>query len=610
MDITSTFYDTIKDFKNHQVENPPIVNLLYKDESQKLMSVSAIFGYYSRSHDSTEKLIEKAWKENQKTNRPQFEEFIRIFIGEEKHLSLSDHPILYFYFENISNVAVKVLEDCNFLFKHMSLGVMEKSTRFINFDTEEARKPFHNRLLTTIPKLKEKFDEIFNYRMDVYKEKTKIYKEMIEKINEKIGEKINGKMVLDSTRYELPYGVKTTCGISMNARTAKRKIIELLSSKIDECKYIGVQMLEMVTKEFPYMFNEEEIKNEVLANVKFNHLQVQRLIQATISKNYTYENEIGTGISDAKQLFVLFQKFFDKEFWKDYIEDIEHLYNYGNAMSSKHIIEDYENKIIEILEDIQKTKRQFPNVELEKAYENLDIVSSNVFQCDIEGDIGSFRDIHRNRGVAVVFDSTLDLKIDTYEEKIIYPRFFRSPISYSLMINSIYTNPWDEYFERKFRSLLSEFVDIYFEEIIKKFNFDKEQFNDDNDLSNYYLFVYEKWNEFKELLSYLFPMGTLKEYRIYGTLSSIIQLVNNRTGKDGHSAYKTIAKDIGRELKYDVRENLILDYDFLFTKNSYGDIQYKEDVLEEYVDIARDYIIEKCNKEYKDFDISEEGGEE
>ena len=116
----------------------PRVKFLFAENTNIDMATSAIFGYYSRSHKSTEELIEQALscydpKTKMFTDVEEYKRFITTWITNYHHNSLSEHPSLHFYVENISNVATNTLEECSMGQNGVPVAYMEKSTRFVNF---------------------------------------------------------------------------------------------------------------------------------------------------------------------------------------------------------------------------------------------------------------------------------------------------------------------------------------------------------------------------------------------------------------------------------------------------------------------------------------------
>ena len=243
----------------------PQVKLLYPDLTRRDISVSAIFGYYSRSNDTTEKLVDKAWEQTAESKgaRRVFEDFIEKWIIGYKHNSLSEHPSLHFYVENISNIATKILEANSMGQNGVPVAYMEKSTRYVNMENAKVFNvltKYLNNLdesYSEVSDYKKRFDEIVDKEMRMYEKRLRLYEDICEK-NE-----VPKSKAFDSARHYLPSGISSIVGVSLNVRAAKEVIINLISNGNSEAYMIGQQLLDVCCLHFGSIFRRDEILERV-----------------------------------------------------------------------------------------------------------------------------------------------------------------------------------------------------------------------------------------------------------------------------------------------------------------------------------------------------------
>ena len=81
------------------ISNKIDVSLVFENVSNQDLPISAVFGYFSRSKEKIDKLVEKALKNNE------YESFIEKYAVALKHNSLLEHPSLHFCVDGVSNIA-------------------------------------------------------------------------------------------------------------------------------------------------------------------------------------------------------------------------------------------------------------------------------------------------------------------------------------------------------------------------------------------------------------------------------------------------------------------------------------------------------------------------
>ena len=534
----------------------PQVKLLYPDLTKRDISVSAIFGYYSRSNDTTDELIEKAWKEVPNTGKKVFEDFIEKWIIGYKHNSLSEHPSLHFYVENISNIATKILEANSMGQNGVPVAYMEKSTRYVNMENAKVFNiltkyinTLDNKPDKKINDFKDRFDEIVKTEMRMYEKRLKLYENICEKNN------VPKSKAFDSARHYLPSGISSIVGVSLNVRAAKEVIINLLSNGNCEAYMIGEQLLDICCMNFSSIFKREEIMERVtyranllrsiLTDVETDsNSSHSRVLVDSINSNYGFLKSIQPNKVIPFELIK--KKIIDEKKEKNYNEKNNNVVNLKTFLDVYTCINGTSgdiNKSVNILDFIYKNSKEFGKINTndipDEAYNNSVCIQ-------VKADYGSYRDIARHRRIKFIkrnfYSHSLVEKM--YNDKLYdYSGFFNfylegiitdipqadvSPLTSSNKIALTFET--HEYYTKLVLDILDLIIDI--KDFLAYCNYDKIETN--------VLLL--------ELLSYLLPMSIEKTYEFKGSIPDILHLVQERIQPAGHLYYRSVASSIWNDM--------------------------------------------------------------
>ena len=441
------------------ISNKIDVSLVLENVSNQDLPISAAFGYFSRSKEKIDKLVEKALKNNE------YESFIKKYAVALKHNSLLEHPSLHFCVDGVSNIATKILESLDLV------AYMERSTRYVDFgEKEDIWKDYEQFFLSGLRDLDEKFKYTVNSQIRFYNKKVEDYKTIVRKmydhrsiyaekdgIVEKIvidenddnikilildyndgikkyeflvnecevlvseGDKFKKgdllikwkkieakeKKIYDSARYHLCDGTKTILGISMNFRRAKDMIIKLISYQnicIEVC-VIGLKMLDICCEKWGYIFNKEEILRQAdiiyqtvhipYYSKKYNDNNVSNIIRKLSCKLNEIEEVKVTDLEKYNRLK------------HDLINNIfKFEYNINNKVNIRKFDKNDSEKIRKRLEEYRMwaskndlIKSVFPKIDDDFLTYGFDDLNLQKIFIDIESDYGAYRDIQRHRRI-------------------------------------------------------------------------------------------------------------------------------------------------------------------------------------------------------------------
>lgn len=590
----------------------PVVKLLYPDLTKRDISVSAIFGYYSRSNLTTEELCDKAWSTDSETGDSVYKSFIEKWIIGFKHNSLSEHPSLHFYVENISNIVTKILEANSMGQNGVPVAYMEKSTRYVNMENArifDLLPQYFNTFLSESPIVwQDKFNDIIDKQMSMYNARLKLYEEICE------ANGVAKSKAFDSAREYLPSGISTVVGVSLNIRALKEVIVNLLSNGNCEAYIIGEQLLDICCENFSEIIKRDEIMKRVThrANILRKALcssspSESRLIVGRINPNYQFLKSLKpTEIFDYESVRDSIKRDFYNDSGKVSTKKIVHIMNKGLtnpavALKTFRNVEadmgDAEGsiwssaKLLNHLFNIRENDSEKINTNdiPEDAY-------NNCISFDIASDYGSYRDIARHRRIKFenrnFYSHSLIEKIYSQtnddKEKGFYPNFF------SYYLDGIITDSQvDSQETRDNKAGLQIGTFKYYVELtmdILDFIIEMKQILIDNKYdiieSNVLLF---------ELLSYLLPMSSEKRYKIRASLPDLLHLVQERIQPAGHLYYRSVASSIWDSIK-----ELCPEEDFIhLINNKLSPLKEPEDNCGS---IWKDISLQIDDKSYKAFE--------
>lgn len=596
----------------------PKVKFLFAENTNMDMASSAVFGYYSRSHKSTEELIEQALscydpKNKVFTDKEEYKRFIETWITNYHHNSLSEHPSLHFYVENISNVATKTLEECSMGQNGVPVAYMEKSTRFVTFAFRNNKR--YERIFNKICLIKENENENhdFNIRkaiienkmknlietqMNMYEEMDEFYKELIEKINKENNLNIPTNKSFDSSRMFLPSLIPTVVGVSLNARSAKAMIIRLLTSDLIEAQYIGLQLFKGCVSKWPYMFTISEITNDVkqIRAVDSELLNKIDTIEKP-EKKFRYLMNLNPGkygyirnlyyVSDEKEKVEVFD--IDKVIssindgsTEIRIRDVQSM-NDGYGYDGGHIstVVNVEDKFLsnasviftggELMQKLKNTLSAAAKVNKDfygEESKNKSIFDNFFFEKEMstiravvetEVDYGAYRDFQRHRKLNFIakneYTNNFDLILGSYFlDKLFYPfEYILDPI---LSIQAVvgYTSEEDREIYKKAHDKMKE----YYKKITLEILYILKEYRDllVSHLNHHKEKLILDINSYLlEIASYLTPMSAVKKFTFCGSLIDILRVLDERTQPAGHLSYRLASYAIFDKLAEDLDDD-------------------------------------------------------
>ena len=165
------------------------------------------------------------------------------------HGSVAEHGVLHLALENISNVAVKVIED------NRLASYTEKSTRYQKLDRSRCVMP---ESIMKDPQIARPYVEAVDALFSAYEavqppltEYMKAKHPQTEGQSDRLYAGIIKARVCDVARYLLPAATMTNVGVTMNARTLEWAITKGLSHPVGEVRAIAAEMKEAGRKVTP-----------------------------------------------------------------------------------------------------------------------------------------------------------------------------------------------------------------------------------------------------------------------------------------------------------------------------------------------------------------------
>jgi len=313
------------------------------------------------------------------------------------HSSVAEHAVISLAVENVSILAIKVIEDARLA------SFTEKSTRYQIFNKDKVLRP--EKIVNS--QVGDTYNKAIDLLMDTYEQITEPMKAFVKEKypqkdeTDKLYNLISKARACDNIRYLLPTATLTNLGITINARELEHLIKKMLSHPLKEMQDIGQEIKEKAIAEVPTLVRFAQ-KNQYLIETK----QELRQLAGTFLA--------GPGLANPVAIV-------------DYDKDAENkliaclFYPYAN-LSYKEIKERVDKMSREQKEQAidQSLKRRgkfdAPLRELEHIYYTFDILI----------DYGAFRDIQRhrictqsNQNVTVVhgYDMPPDVKEAGLEDK-------------------------------------------------------------------------------------------------------------------------------------------------------------------------------------------------
>ncbi len=296
--------------------------------------------------------------------------FLERFYITYGHGSIADTAIIHIAMENVSQIAIKALEDTRLA------AYQEKSTRYQIIDRHHVVYP--KEIKGTELKL---YRETINNLFDVYESMVKVLlKEARKKIKRKSGETKGAYEnriripVIDRCRLLLPAATMGNVGFTMSGRSIEYTIAKMSSSNLSEVKELAADIKKVALKELPILVKyADPIKYLISQRKSLQSIADKLKVNSTSTKNGV---KLSHYDKDALERIVAASIYrFSNVNYKD-------IYRKVKQMSI--------NKKISLYDQIigkRGGRHDKPLRELESTYYTFEVV------CDY----GAFRDLQRHR---------------------------------------------------------------------------------------------------------------------------------------------------------------------------------------------------------------------
>jgi thymidylate synthase ThyX len=164
------------------------------------------------------------------------------------HSSIAEHAVLNIAVENISRLAVVVLE------ANRLASFTEKSSRYQVFDKDNFYFPEKIKNSEYAEEYEKTCTFLMENYLDLFQKLIEFQKKEIPKGPEEDDKKYEQRLkplVLDNARVILPYAALANVGVTMNARTLEYAITKMLSHPLEEVKGLGHDIKNVAKAETP-----------------------------------------------------------------------------------------------------------------------------------------------------------------------------------------------------------------------------------------------------------------------------------------------------------------------------------------------------------------------
>ena len=261
--------------------------------------IAVIFAYVSRSPLSFRENLRKLLKSNDldltkyTTNNSTLfskkaSEFHEKWVVKYGHNSVAEHAIAHVGIEKISRLASAELE---------------LATTFNSFTeySQRYQRPCKNNFYTPKILTNELREEYYHFQQKAFEVYEKIHNKLMKFLslneNKKEGEteksflKRIEKISFENARYVLTLATFTNLGLTGNARSLRDTIVTMLSSQNDECREIGLQMKEEISKSIPTLLKYAQessylIKTKNILKEKFNKFKQEKITSSSTKINF------------------------------------------------------------------------------------------------------------------------------------------------------------------------------------------------------------------------------------------------------------------------------------------------------------------------------------
>jgi len=300
--------------------------------------------------------------------------FLEKFYINYGHGSIADTAFIHIAIENVSQIAIKALENTRLA------AYQEKSTRYQIMDRWHSVEPKEIR--------KSKYHELYQKTItnlfDVYEEFVKKLLEQAKEENPKKPNESEGAYenriripVIDRCRLILPAAVMGNVGVTMSGRSIEYTIVKLLSSPLSEARELGREIKKVARKKLPILvkftnpaeyLQTQERELSKLANNIFLKTKEEKFNNKRVDLVQYDRNALDRVLAASLERFST----------KSYRTILESL---------KKMPQKEKEQIFDKVIGKRKMRHDKPLRELENTYYTFDIV------CDF----GAYRDLQRHR---------------------------------------------------------------------------------------------------------------------------------------------------------------------------------------------------------------------
>jgi len=433
------------------------------------------------------------------------EKFYNAFYFQYGHASIADLAHLMVVFENISMPARHLLLD------DQLIDVQSRSTRYVDYSKA---------VFITPPEIK-KDPEILSLFRKTIKESTHLYFKVLKEVADLYEKKYAQKKpagitdeeyrrtlkarAMDVARYLLPSAAPKSMGVIGSGRTWERIITKFLSSPLQECQEIGIQLKKAICQKrafnvalikidrIPWLSAKE--KAEIKKAIAGKNIALPTLVKYAEKKDYP--SNVYQKVEKLSRQLVIKEKPDDKR-GVEMFEGLDAKTDFVTSLFYKVTPYSYG----QILKAVRKKGNRFLDKVVDIAYSfcgphdyPLKEAEGRPFVFDICMDIGGFRDLHRHRNCTHI------LKKITPEYGFDMPR---------------------------------EIAEVGLGEEYKKMMGKIEA-------------VYEKIEKrYKNVGEYILPQGTRRRFLMKVSAWELQYIVELRTKPQGHFSYREIAYNMYR----------------------------------------------------------------
>jgi len=376
------FDDAQKAFESGQIESSDYISLESLAETIK-----------SGNFESMEFFNDKASK------------FLKKWGVDYGHSSLKDADRIRFAIEGVSQVFTKVIEA-----PFPTIGdFQEKSTRYLHFGKESViyspvleKSGFGLR----VRKVNEELMDLYEKYLPIIKEVLVANKVIIREDFEREGafkNTLNAK-AFDIVRYLLPSGIATCLGASFSTRICESHISEMLSSEIEEVRYVAKSMHEEALKISPGLLSHVRENDYLISKRK----GVQEVVNDIFYKKDF--DEINNGIENINRVKLVNSEMIDNII----LSSILFEYSRNKGISFQDCVQR-----VEFMSDVKKQELMEAELGLRGQFDRMPRSLQHGKICfEFLCDFGAYRDIQRHRASSQLWQGATGILGFDYPELI------------------------------------------------------------------------------------------------------------------------------------------------------------------------------------------------